>query len=134
MAEPETDRGDVDETQKTFCSLVVAGCNATSVLELVEAALDEVPQSIQGVIDANAHLAGLAHGDHRHHVSRFHGFSYVVRVIAAISQQNAWFRQVVLHDQVESEIVRCLAWRDLGSHWQACCIDPEVDLGRKATS
>ena len=43
------------------------------------------------------------------------------------------FRQVVVHDQVEAEIVRCLAWRDVRSHRQPGGIHPEVDLGREAT-
>jgi hypothetical protein len=42
MAEPEADRGDVDEAQEAFGGLVVAGGDAAGVLELVEAPLDEV--------------------------------------------------------------------------------------------
>lgn len=35
MAEPEADRRDVDEAQEAFGGLVVAGGDATGILELV---------------------------------------------------------------------------------------------------
>lgn len=41
---------------------------------------------------------------------------------------------VVVHDQIEAEVVRCLPWRDVGPHGEARAVDPEVDLGREATS
>jgi hypothetical protein len=40
MAEPEPDAGDVYEAEETVCGFVVTGCQATAVLQLVEAALD----------------------------------------------------------------------------------------------
>lgn len=42
MAESEADRSDIDEGQKVFGGLIVTGSNATSVLQLVKAPLDEV--------------------------------------------------------------------------------------------
>lgn len=47
MAEPEADRGDVDEPEEAFGSLVVAGGDAAGVLEFVEATLDEVAQAVE---------------------------------------------------------------------------------------
>jgi hypothetical protein len=133
MAEPETDRGDVDEPQEALCGFVVAGGDAAGVLQLVEAALDEVAQPVEGAIHGDTELAGLAHGDDRHNVARFHCFANLVRVIAAIRQQDARFRQVVVHDQIEAQIVRCLARRDVRPHREPCAVDAEVDLGREAT-
>jgi hypothetical protein len=57
--------------------------------------------------------------------------SNVVRVIATVSEEAAGLGQVVGHDRIEAQAVRCLARRDLGSHGQARAIDAEVDLGRE---
>ena len=134
MAEPETDGGDVDEGKEALGGLVVAGGDAAGVLQLVETPFDEVAQPVEGAIDGHAQLACLAHRDDRHDIASFHGFANVVRVIAAICEQGGRFGQVVGHDRIEAEVVRCLAGRDLGPHGQACAVDAEVDLGRKATS
>ncbi len=63
---------------------------------------------VKGSVQGHAQLAGLAHRDDRNDVARFHGFSNLVRVIAAISQQDRRLGQVVVHDEIEALIVRCL--------------------------
>lgn len=57
MAQPETYRRDVDEAQEALGSLVVAGGDTPGVLQLVEAPFDQVAQTIQGPVDADALLA-----------------------------------------------------------------------------
>lgn len=57
MAQPEMYRRDVDEAQEALGSLVVAGGDTPGVLQLVEAPFDQVAQTIQGPIDADALLA-----------------------------------------------------------------------------
>lgn len=42
MADPETDRRDVDEAEEAFRRLVVAGLDTPGVLEFVEAAFDQI--------------------------------------------------------------------------------------------
>jgi len=42
MADPETDRRDVNEAEEAFRRFVVAGRDTPSVLEFVEAALDQI--------------------------------------------------------------------------------------------
>ena len=74
------------------------------------------------------------HGDDRNHIARFHGFANVVRVIAPVRQQNTRLGQVVVHNQIEAQIVRCLARSDVRSHGQTRAVDAEVDLGRETTS
>jgi len=133
MAEPEADRRYIDEAQEAFGGLVVAGCDAAGVLQPVEAPLDEVARPVEGAIHGNAQLAGVAHGDDRHHIARLHGFANIVRVIAAICEQDARLGQIVGHDQIEAQIVRRLPGRDFRPHGQADAIDAEVDLGREAT-
>lgn len=101
MAEPEADGRDVYEALEAFGGLVVAGSAAAGIFELVEAALHQVAQPVEGAVHGNAQLAGLPHRDDRHDIARLHGFANLVRVIAAICQQDAGFGQVVVHDQVE---------------------------------
>lgn len=57
MAEPKAYRRDVDEAEEALCGFVVAGRNAAGVFQLVEASFDQVAQTIQGPVDADAHLA-----------------------------------------------------------------------------
>ena len=105
MAEPDADRGDVDEAQEALCGFVVAGGDAAGILELVEAALDQVAQAIELAVDGDAEPSGLSHRDYRHDVSCLHGFANIVRVMAAIRQQDAGRGRVVGHDRVEAQIV-----------------------------
>ena len=57
MAEPEADRRDVDEAQEAFGGLVVAGGDATGILELVEAPLDEIAQAIEPAVNGDRAMA-----------------------------------------------------------------------------
>lgn len=134
MADPQADRCDVDEAEVAFGGLVIAGGNAAGVLELVEAPLDEIAQAIEGPIHDDAQPAGLAHWDHRDDVARLHRFANLVGVIASICDQHSRRGQIIVHDQVKASIVRCLTRCDVRPHGQACAIDAEMDLGRKATS
>ena len=73
MAEPEPDAGDVYEAEETVCGFVVTGCQATVVLQLVEAALYPVAQRVDGHVDDLANLPVLAHGDHGQRVAALDG-------------------------------------------------------------
>jgi hypothetical protein len=42
LSEPNSDGGDFDEAHKVDEELVVSGCDASELLELVEEALDEI--------------------------------------------------------------------------------------------
>lgn len=57
MAQPKTYRRDVVEAQEALSSLVVVGGYTPGVLQLVEAPFDQVAQTIQGPVDADALLA-----------------------------------------------------------------------------
>ena len=51
-----------------------------------------------------------------------------------VGEQDRRLGQIVGHDQIETEVVRCLARRDLGPHGQAGRVYPQVALGREATA
>lgn len=57
MAQPKTYRRDVVEAQEALSSLIVVGGYTPGVLQLVEAPFDQVAQTIQGPVDADALLA-----------------------------------------------------------------------------
>jgi hypothetical protein len=112
---------------------VVACCNAAGVVELFEASLDEVAKQVEGSVHGHAACGSCAR-DHRHGVAGLHGFANTVRAIASIRQQDSGFGQVVVHDQIEAQIVRCPLRRDVRPHEKARTIGPEVDLGLETTS
>jgi len=47
MAQPEANRRNINEAKEAFRNLVVAGCDMPDILELAEAAFNQVPQAIQ---------------------------------------------------------------------------------------
>jgi len=133
MAKPKADRRDVDGAQETLSRLVVACCDASGVLELIEAPLDQVAQARERPVHADAFLAGFAHRDDWQNIACIHVLPNAVSVITPIREQYPGIGQVVSHHQIETEIVGCLARRDLCPHGQSLRIDEEVDLGLKAT-
>lgn len=134
MTNPQADRRDVDKAEEAFSCLVVAGRDMPGVLEPVEAAFDQIAQVIQRAIDANPLLAGLVHRYHGQDVPRLHALPNLACIVAAIREQNAQAGQIIYHHQIEAEIVRRLARRDLCPHGKPVCVNEKVDLGRKATS
>ena len=62
MAGSEADRRDVDEAGKTLGRLVVAGGDASRVVQLVDASLDQIAQEIGSAIDPDTFLAKLGIG------------------------------------------------------------------------
>ena len=55
----------MNEAEIAFSCLVVSCCKPTGVLESVEAALDQVPEGIDGAVDLILCLAVPTHGDDR---------------------------------------------------------------------
>ena len=134
MAEPQPDAGEVDEAKEAFGSFVVAGCQPTAIFQPVETPLDHVSQGIYGHVDSLAHLSVLAHRYHGQSVAALDVFPNFIRVIAPVGDQNGGLWQIVGHHQIVAGVVGILPWLDLGPHREACAVDPQVDLGREATS
>ena len=132
MAEPEADRRDVDEVEEAFGGFVLAGGDTTGVLEFVEAALDEVSQPVEGASTATRSLwdlrIGITGTTLRASMVFEHCQSYSLDPPAGHRAPAC-----VIHEQVETQIVRCLPRCDVRPHGQASTVDAEVDLGREAT-
>lgn len=115
----------VDEAEKAFGVLVIPRGNAAffSLLKHRSTSVDGHPE-----------LSSFAHRNALQHIAHFHGLADMVRVVAAVPEQDARLRQVVGYYQIEAKVIRCLPRRDLGSHGQTCRINTQVDLGREPTS
>ncbi len=61
MADPVADRSDIYEAEEAFGCLVIASCDAPSILQFVEASFDQVSRPVEGSIQSNAPLSGLSH-------------------------------------------------------------------------
>ena len=134
MADPKAYGCDVYEAKVAFSSFVVSCGDTAGVLELVEAAFDQVPQPVKPMIDTDAHLSGLAHRDLGQGIALNHGFPDAISIIASICQQHVRLGQIVTHHEIKAEIVGSLSGRDVSSHRQSMRDDAEVDLGREPTS
>lgn len=134
VPDPEADRGDLHEAEEACGGLVVAGGDASGVLEAVEAPLDPVAQGVDVAVDALADLAASAGRNDGHAAAIFHVLADRVGVIAAVGQQDACGRPVRLHQGSIAAVVGDLAAGDLGRYGQAHAVRAEVDLGREATS
>lgn len=62
MTEPKADGRDVDEPQEALGRLVVACCDASCVLELVEAPFGQVAQAIERTVHTDAFFVTCASG------------------------------------------------------------------------
>lgn len=102
MTDPKADRSDVNETEEAFRRYVVACRDTPGVLELAEAAFDQITQAIQRAIDTNPLLAGLAHRYHGQDVARLHALPDLVCIAAAIREKHARKGQIVRHHQIEA--------------------------------
>ena len=51
LSDPESDCGDSDYGEIVPCGLLIAGCNAAELLELAEAAFDEVSLGIEVLVE-----------------------------------------------------------------------------------
>ena len=66
-------------------------------------------------------------------VSAAHLVTNAVGIVPVVGQQHQRFRQIVVHDEIETEIVGRLARRNVSVHRQTGGMHPEMDLGREAT-
>ena len=134
VPDPEADRCDLDEAAVAVGGLVVASCDASGVLQAVEASLDAVAQGVDMGVDALADLAGPAGGDDGDAAPGLHVLADRIGIVAAVSQQDAGGRSVRLHQGRVAAIVGDLAAGDLDGYGQTRAVRPEMDLGREATA
>ena len=134
VPDPEADRCDLDEAAVAVGGLVVASCDASGVLQAVEASLDPVAQGVDVGVDALTHLAVPAGGDDCDAAPVLHVLADRVGVVAAVGEQHPGERSVGLHQRTVAAIIGNLAAGDLDGDGQPRAVRLEMDLGREATS
>ena len=123
----------MDEAEIAVCGFIIAGRQPAGVLELVEAALDHVAQSVDGSIDGQLDEPVALGRDHRDTAAPLHIFANEVSVIALVGKQHFGCRSIGIHDrQIAFEIGHLTTGQGKG-YGQALAIDAEMDLGREAT-
>lgn len=123
----------MDEAEVAVGGFIVAGCQPTSILELVEAAFDHVAQGIDRGIDGQLDQAVSFGRDHRGAAAPLHIFANEVSVIALVGKQHFGRWPIGIHDRKISFEVGGFAPGQRHRYGQAQRIDAEMDLGRKAT-
>jgi len=133
MPEPEPCGGEGHGRQEVASELVVAGRDASEVLELVEEALDEIAMPVDVRIDraADAHVA-LA-GDVSVGAVRFDDLDDGASEVATVGHDVA--RQAKALEQLgRGGLVGCLARREYQANRQTAGVDDGVDFcGQSST-
>ena len=123
----------MDEAGVAARSLVISRCEAASVFEFVEAALDDVAQRVYGTIDWNLNEPVSLRRDHGKSTAPSHIIANEISVIAFVGQQHFGGWAFRIHDRHIALVVRDLASCQSNRYGKAQRIDAEMDFGRKAT-
>lgn len=123
----------MDEAEVAIGGFVVTGCQPSSIFELVEAAFDHVAQGIDCGIDGQLDRPVPLCRDHGGAAAPLHIFSDEVSIIALVGKQYFGRWPIGIHDRHISLEVGGFAPGQRHRYGQAQRIDPEMDLGRKAT-
>lgn len=123
----------MDKAEVAVGGFIVSGCQPSGILELVEAALDHVAQSVDGGIDGELDQAVPLGRDHRDTAAPLHIFANEVSVITLIGEQHPGGWPVGIHDRQIAFVIGDFAAGQRERYGQAQRIDAEMDFGRKAT-
>jgi hypothetical protein len=133
MSEPQSDCSDSYGSEEVPCELVVSGCDSAEVLELVEEALDEVAQAVDGVIDGSLVGAVALGRDVRLRSVLGNQLDDCPGVVAAIGDGVAG-RLEAIEQGRNGSLVGGLARCQHEPDRQAVGIDDDVDLGAQSST
>ena len=123
----------MDEAQIACGGFVVPGCQATRVLEFVEAALDAVSEGVNVVVDRDLELSSATHRNDRDATFRFGVLADAVSVVSLVGDENLRFRRVGVHHEIVALVVRDFPAGDLRRDRQPFGVGAEMNFGREAT-
>ena len=123
----------MDEAEIAVGGFVISGSEPPGVLELVEAALDHVPQGVDGGIDRDLNEAVPLGRDHRKAAAPHHVEPNEISIVALVGQEHFGCRSVCVHDRLIALEVGDFTAGEGDRYGQAHRIDAEMDLGREAT-
>ncbi len=123
----------MDESEVACCCFIVARGEAAGAFELVEAALDPVPQGVGDCLDEDRFFTvDLARYD-RCTATLLDDMANVVAIVAAVGDEHSGFRKILIDQCIETLEVGHFAAAYLRSDRQSVSVGNEMDLGRKAT-
>lgn len=123
----------MDEAEIARGGFVVSGCQATRVLELVEAALDAVSEGVDVAVDRGLDLSSATHRNDRDATFRLGVLADAVCVIALIGDENLRVWRVCVHHEVVALVVRDFPAGDLRRDREPFGVGTEMNFGREAT-
>ncbi len=88
----------MDAAEVAVGGLVVSGCKAPGVSQLIEAALGHIGQRVDCGIDGQLDQAVPLGRDHRHAASVFHALTNEISVVRLVPEQHFGRRPVGTHD------------------------------------
>lgn len=123
----------MDESEVTLRRFIVARCQPPRIFELVEAAFDLVPQSVNKAIDGDLLFAVAFGGDDGNASPLFHVLADEVSIISLVGQEHLGLWPVGIQDYLISLVVRDFAAGDFCGYRQSNAVRTEMNFGRKAT-
>lgn len=133
MLDPEARGDDVDEAEIARGCFVVSGRQPTRVLELVEAALDAVPEGVDVVVDRDLDFSPASRRDDRDPAVGLGVRADAVGIVSLVGDENLRRGRVGVHHEVVALVVRDLAAGDFRGDREAFGVGAEMDFGREAT-
>ena len=123
----------MDEAELAFGGFIIAGCQSSGVLELVEAAFHHIAQGVDCGIDRQLNQAVALGRDNRGATALFHIFANEIRIIASICQQHFWLWSICCNHEVIAFVIGNFPATDFSGYGKSDGICPEMNFGRKAT-
>jgi len=133
-ADPLPDGSEHSEAEETARGVVVAGGDATAVLETVDEALDAVAQGIEGAIDRMLDAAVPLGRDFGSSAARENVLADSVAVVPAVGQEHLWVDVVLGHQLGIGGAVVSFAGGHKQTDRKTLSVGPKVDFGREATA
>jgi hypothetical protein len=129
---PEPDA--YDEAEVAVRGLVVSGCQSAAVLELREAAFDEVSERVEVAVDGALVLAVALGRDDGSDAPCVEIGQDGVGVVALVCKENLGLWSWLGHDRCTAFDVAELAASQHNGDGQAQTVGPQMDLGREVAS
>lgn len=92
----------MNEAEIAGGGFVVAGRQTAGAFELVEAALDPVPQGVGDGLDEDWFFAIDLAGDDRRATALFDDTADVTAVVATVGNEHFGFGKIVIHERIEA--------------------------------
>lgn len=122
----------MDEGKIAGGGFVVSSCEASSILELVNAALDPVAEGVDEVVDGDLEFAAAAHGNDGMTPALADVGAHAIGVVAFVADKHFRIGRFGVHHEVVALVVRDFAAGDFCREREPFSVGPEVDFRGEA--